>query len=103
NVFRRPIRIAGRNVSWNDAVLESRGLERRLPIDDRLSDPRLPLIGRVRIDVVDDRLLRVAEIALFAIRALETPARDERSRRCHLIRRAEINGANREEARALVG
>ena len=88
----------------DDAVLEARRLERRLPVENRLANPRLPLLRRVRIDVVDDRLLRIAEIALAPIRALETPARDELASRfatCSL--RAEVDRAHGEESDALVG
>ena len=93
DVFGRPIGIFHRDFAGDDRVLEARRLERRLPIENRLSNPRLPLIWRVRIDVVDDGLLRIAEIALPAVGALQTPARDESLARRHLLVRSEIDRA----------
>src|SRR4051794_18661710 len=76
NVFGRPVWIVRGHVAGDDSILEPRGLEGGLPIEDRLSNPGLPFVRRVRIHVVDDWLLRVAEITLAAIGALEAEARD---------------------------
>src|SRR5207247_9339842 len=42
HILRRPIRIVRGWIHWDDGVLESSSLERRLPIENRLSHPRLP-------------------------------------------------------------
>ena len=63
DVLGRPVGIVGRRVAATMPFLEAGRLERGLPVDDRLAHPRLPLLRRVRVDVVDDRLLRRAEAA----------------------------------------
>src|SRR4051812_48139919 len=103
DVFRRPIRIFRWHVTRDDAVLEAGRLERGLPVEDRLADPGLPLIRGVRIDIVHDRLFRIAEISFAAIRALEAIPRDVPLRARDLLIGAEVSRLDGEETDALVG
>src|SRR5207244_3698120 len=100
HILRRPIRIVRGWIHWDDGVLESSGLERRLPIENRLSHPRLPLIGRRRIDVVDDRLDRLRQngVGIFFLQPI---ARYVRTIGGSLLGRPEIHLRNREEPHAL--
>src|SRR2546426_1089153 len=83
------------------ATTNSSSLERRLPIENRLSHPRLPLIGRRRIDVVDDRFDRLGQSGI-EIFFLQSIARYVRTIRGPLLGRPEIHLRNREEPHALV-
>ncbi len=58
-----PLRIVLRRVGRDDRVGESGLLEGHLPVLDALREIRAPLLGRGRVDVVDDRLDRLDEFA----------------------------------------
>ena len=103
DVLGRPVGIIRRHLAGNDGVLEAGCLERWLPIENRLTNVRLPLLRRRRIDVVHDRLLRIAEVSFVPVRALESPARDVFLVDRALVTRSEVGRANAEEADSLVG
>ena len=64
----------------NDGILESGGLEGHVPVVDARDEVGHPLLRRGRVDVVDDLLLRLHQLALsigLLVLRLQTVARDE--------------------------
>jgi hypothetical protein len=95
-------RRVARHRAGDDALLEAGGLERGLPLLDAAARPLDEPRGRGRVDVVRDRALRVAEVPLAPLRALEAPAVDEPAAAHALLARAEVGALRVEEADALV-
>src|SRR5205085_2832190 len=89
-------------IRGNDAFFEAGCFERGLSLENRPANPGLEPFRRGGIDVVGDRLLRVAEVSGLPIAALETVARDVAALRRSLLGRTEIHLAHAEEAYALV-
>src|SRR2546423_6822959 len=101
HVLGRPVRIVRRRIHRNYRILESRGLEGRLPVENCLSHPRLPLLWRRRIYIVDDRFHRLRErrVRIFL---LQSVARDVRPICGALLERSKIDLRDGEETDAFV-
>ena len=103
-VLGAPVGVVGR-VPGHDGVAEAGALERRLPVHHPLLQVRHPLGRRGRVDVVDDRLDRVHQLApgeRLRVAGLQTPAGYEALRDGSLLVEPVVDLAGAEEADPLV-
>ena len=105
DVLGAPVGVVGRRVFGADGVFEARRLEGHVPVRDAHLEPLAPLDRRRRVDVVDDRLDRLDELAAgvgLGVRGLQLPARDVAAALGVLGRQAVVHLADGEVAHARV-